>query len=388
MSNCLDSSSTALLPFKVTVQYKLRTCTFQQRKLGAATDTHREAQISNAKRGGRTALLSRTVTCLTLGEGWVANLMVYMIQEFHITSINSALISNIVNGFVNLFPVLGAIIADSFLGSFQVIWISSFISLLGTILLDSTATFDSLRPQRCDIGLSLCKAPSKVQFAVLYSGIALACLGLGGLRFTLATMGANQFEIPQHQGIFFNWFFILTYASTVISSAAFVYIEDNLSWRLGSGLNIAANLADVDSSVADSTQINGVGHVLNKIGMVVSSVVESRRLKIAYAHHLQDQPGSLVPMLALWLFPQLVLVGIGEAFHFPGQVQLYYQEFPASLRGTATSMITLILGIGLCLSTALIDIVRKATGYYLVCSWNYRYRNVEKEVDNDSGFVK
>ncbi|KDO73110.1 hypothetical protein CISIN_1g045564mg, partial [Citrus sinensis] len=245
MSNCLDSSSTALLPFKVTVQYKLRTCTFQQRKLGAATDTHREAQISNAKRGGRTALLSRTVTCLTLGEGWVANLMVYMIQEFHITSINSALISNIVNGFVNLFPVLGAIIADSFLGSFQVIWISSFISLLGTILLDSTATFDSLRPQRCDIGLSLCKAPSKVQFAVLYSGIALACLGLGGLRFTLATMGANQFEIPQHQGIFFNWFFILTYASTVISSAAFVYIEDNLSWRLGSGLNIAANLAGV-----------------------------------------------------------------------------------------------------------------------------------------------
>lgn len=155
--------------------------------------------------------------------------------------------------------------------------------------------------------------------------------------------------------------------------------------------------------------------MLNRIGMVVSSVVESRTLKIAYAHHLQDQPGSLVPMLALWLFPQLVLVGIGEAFHFPGQAQLYYQEFPASLRGTATSMITLILGIGLCLSTALIDIVRKATGwlpdninsgrldemywtvfvlsvlnvgYYLVCSWKYRYRNVEKEVDNDSGFVK
>ncbi|GAY38260.1 hypothetical protein CUMW_035320 [Citrus unshiu] len=202
--------------------------------MGAATDTHREAQISNAKRGGRTALLSRTVTCLTLGEGWVANLMVYMIQEFHITSINSTLISNIVNGFLNLFPVLGAITADSFLVSFQVIWISSFISLLGTILLASTATFDSLRPQRCDIGLSLCKAPSKVQFAVLYSGIALACLGL-----------ANQFEIPQHQGIFFNWFFILTYASTVISSAAFVYIEDNVSWRLGFGLNIAANLAGV-----------------------------------------------------------------------------------------------------------------------------------------------
>lgn len=62
MGNCLDSSSTALLPFKVTVLYKLRTCTFQQRKMGAATDTHREAQISNAKRGGRTALLSHACT--------------------------------------------------------------------------------------------------------------------------------------------------------------------------------------------------------------------------------------------------------------------------------------------------------------------------------------
>lgn len=47
---------------------------------------------------------------------------------------------------------------------------------------------------------------------------------------------------------------------------------------------------------------------------------------------------SLVPMLVLWIFLKLVLIGIGEAFHCPGQIQLYYQEFMASLQTTATSV--------------------------------------------------
>ncbi|ESR37910.1 hypothetical protein CICLE_v10030110mg, partial [Citrus x clementina] len=350
-----------------------------------------------------------TITCLTLGEGWVANLMVYMIQEFHITSINSTLISNIVNGFLNLFPVLGAITADSFLVSFQVIWISSFISLLGTILLASTATFDSLRPQRCDVGLSLCKAPSNLQFAVLYAGIALACLGL-----------ANQFEIPQHQGIFFNWFFILTYASTVISSAAFVYIEDNVSWRLGFGLNIATNLAGVVIYLSGKhfylfDKPNGSPFLV--LSSRSEDYYQEQNAITSLMAATLEQKFSLCspPPRPTWFFGAnvglMAITATSFGWHwgsinFPGQVQLYYQDFPASLRGTATSMITLILGIGLCLSTALIDIVRKATGwlpdninsgrldemywtvfvlsvlnvgYYLVCSWKYRYRNVEKE---------
>ena len=68
-------------------------------------------------------------------------------------------------------------------------------------------------------------------------------------------------------------------------------------------------------------------------------------------------------MLALWLFPQLVLVGIGEALHFPGPVSLYYQEFPTSLKSTSTAMIALIIGISFYLSTALIDLVRRVTGW-------------------------
>ncbi|KAK4850013.1 hypothetical protein QYF36_003036 [Acer negundo] len=565
---------------------------------GSISSNDREAQISNSgsKRGGWITFpfLAGTVTGLTVaGMGWSANLIVYLIEEFNIMSIDAAQIVNVLNGCTNLFPVIGAIIADSFFGSFSVISVSSVISLLGTVLLALTASLNSLRPPQCEIGSSLCKSPSKLQLAVLYGGLALGCIGLGGGRFTLATMGANQFNKQKDQGIFFNWYFFAFYVSSVISSTAIVYIQDNVSWTLGFGLCIAANFVGLvlfllgkrfylldkpngspftslarvivatlrkrklvlssriedyyqehnnglannigaddqitlkqsfrflnraalktdgdirpDGSIAKpwrvctvqqvedlktlirifplwsssiflSTTIGivmsltilqaltmdrhlgpsfrfpagsilviilisaslfitlidrlliptwqkltggslttplqqiGFGHVLNLAGMVVSALVESKRLKIAHANHLQDQPGSMVPMLAVWLFPQLVLVGIGEAFHFPGQVALYYQEFPVSLRSTSTAMIALIIGIGFYLSTAIIDLVRRVTdwlpdnlnngrldnvywtlaviaainfGYYVVCSMLYKYRNaVDKGEDDISG---
>ena len=149
----------------------------------------------------------------------------------------------------------------------------------------------------------------------------------------------------------------------------------------------------------------GLSHVLNFFSMVVSALVESKRLKIAHLHHLQGQVEAIVSISALWLFPQLVLVGMGEAFHFPGQVGLYYQEFPTSLHSTATAMISLVIAVAYYLSTGLIDLFHKVTkwlpddinqgrvdnvywtisligvinfGYYLVCAKCYKYQNVEE----------
>lgn len=62
--------------------------------------------------------------------GWILNVIVYLIQEFNVKSIDATQISNVLNGCTSLFPVLGAIIADSFLGCYSVIWISSLISFL------------------------------------------------------------------------------------------------------------------------------------------------------------------------------------------------------------------------------------------------------------------
>ena len=61
--------------------------------------------------------------------GWASNLIVYLITKY-VKNIAATKINNIVLGCFSLFPVAGAIIADSFLGSFPVVLIFSFVSLL------------------------------------------------------------------------------------------------------------------------------------------------------------------------------------------------------------------------------------------------------------------
>ncbi|KAL0418156.1 UNVERIFIED_CONTAM: protein NRT1/ PTR FAMILY 2.7 [Sesamum radiatum] len=523
-----------------------------------------------------------SVAGLTLAAGgWMNNLIVFLIQEINIKSINAAQISTVVFGCSNFFPVLAAILADSFLGCFSVIWISSLISLLGLILLVLTVTVDGLRPPDCETGSSFCANPSRIQYAILFAALALVSMGLGGTRFTLTTIGANQFNRLKHQTTYFNLYFFTLYFSSFISATGIVYVEDNLSWVWGYGICIAGNMmglamflagsrfyyrdkpqgspfmslarvvvacvrkrnagvssesanyyyGDADgvkgageeaptksfrilnraalktegdvlpngsiskpwklctvqqvedlkslirilplwsSSILLSTPIGiqgsltvlqalttnrhlshhfqipagsmtvftlistavsltlfdhflwpmwkrvagknptslqqiGVGHVFNITSMAVSAIVESKRRAAATSHHLQ---GGL--MSILWLVPQMVIVGIGEAFHFPGQVALYYQEFPTCLKSMATALVAMQIGVAYYLSTAVVDFVRRVTewlpddiddgrvdnvywllvvigvfnfGYYLVCSWLYKYKNVHHQSVSES----
>ncbi|KAI6669341.1 hypothetical protein NL676_004226 [Syzygium grande] len=479
---------------------------------------------------GAVALLSVGAT------GWMANLIVYLIKEFNMNRIDAAQINNVINGCFCLLPILSAIIADSVLGCFLVASISSFIASIGIVLLSLTATLNSLRPEQCGNKSSSCKAPSNLQFGVLYTGIVLATLGAAGVRFTTATLGANQFESQKDQSTFFNWFFFAQYAGFVLSCMLIVYVEDSVSWAFGFWFSVTANFiglavlvvgnryyrhetpqgspllslarvlvasfrkwklqltlnrdefyygrdgqskeVDVppkknfrflnraavktdgdtksDNSIARpwrlctvqqvedlksvikvlplwsstvflstpiavqnsmtvlqaltmdrhvgphftipassilvmimiSTSVSlalmdrlqslfplwkkltgspptvlhriGMGHLLNALAMIVSALIESRRLRRS---HLQNVNNHTAPMSALWLFPQLILVGIGEAFHFPGQVLLYFQEFPANLRNSATAMISAAIGIAYYLSTLLVDLVRRSTGW-------------------------
>lgn len=83
-----------------------------------------------------------TRTLLTLAvAGFSSNLIVYLINEFNVNRIDSAQIYNVVNGCMALFPLLLAIIADTFLGCFNVIWISTLISLMVSLFNFSSHAF-------------------------------------------------------------------------------------------------------------------------------------------------------------------------------------------------------------------------------------------------------
>ncbi|KAL8516118.1 hypothetical protein ACS0TY_014698 [Phlomoides rotata] len=458
----------------------------------AANNTDGEAAplaTADRSRGGwaTAPFIIATMFWLTLAAGgWLNNLIVFMINEFNIKSISAAKINSVVSGCANFFPLIGAILADSLLGCYSLIWISSLISLLGLILLVLTVTVDGLRPPPCEPSSKFCNPPSPFQYTVLYSALGLVCIGVGGTRFTLATMGANQFTKITHQATYFNWYFCSLYTASFVAITGIVYVEDSLSWGWGFGICIAANAlglalfligsrfyncdkpqaspftsllrvvvasvrkrkAVISSESADyyhgvkgviaegptkrfrvlplwsssiflgtpigvqlsltvlqalttnrhlrhrfqfpagsiivfsfiSTVIGvtlidhclwplwkklsgntptylqqlGIGHVLNVASMAVSALVESKRRSAAASHH---------QITVAWLVPQMVLVGLGEAFHLPGQVGLYYQEFPSSMKSLATAMVAMLIGVAFYLSSGVIDFMRRVTDW-------------------------
>ncbi|KAJ0810894.1 putative proton-dependent oligopeptide transporter family, MFS transporter superfamily [Helianthus annuus] len=69
-------------------------------------------------------------------------------------------------------------------------------------------------------------------------------------------------------------------------------------------------------------------------------------------------------MSVFWMVPQLVVVDVGEGFLFPGQVMFYYQEFRKSIKSTAAAMVVVvIIGIAFYLGTAVVNLIRKTTGW-------------------------
>ncbi|WMV56368.1 hypothetical protein MTR67_049753 [Solanum verrucosum] len=129
--------------------------------------------------------------------GWTSNLIVFLINEFNMKSIDAAKVFNVVSGLTTILPIVGGIIAYSYLACFTVISISSFISALGILLLLLTITIDALRPQACGDGSNLCTSPSTNQYVFLYVSLALASIGIAGTRFTIAPSNLIRQNIKQ-----------------------------------------------------------------------------------------------------------------------------------------------------------------------------------------------
>lgn len=232
--------------------------------------------------------------------GATSNLIVYLIEEYNIKSIDAAQIFNIINGCINLAPIVGAVISDSFFGCFAVVAASSVLFFLvlpssnlhlfsqicssttfrqpqGTALFTSTATAGALRPPPCQPASSAaCREPSAGQNALLYMAVTLLCMGAGGTGFNMATMGANQFDRPADQGTFFNWYFFVMNVGAIIGSTVVVYVQDNVSWGWGFGACAAASAAGVTalllgaryyrSAVPEMSPLLGLARVLVAAG--------------------------------------------------------------------------------------------------------------------------
>ncbi|XP_071687693.1 protein NRT1/ PTR FAMILY 5.2-like [Rutidosis leptorrhynchoides] len=176
--------------------------------------------------------------------GIATNLVLYLTREMKegtVTSSNS--VTNWV-GTVWMTPILGAYIADTYLGRYWTFMVASVIYLLGMCLLTLVVTVPSLKPPSCGKNVSYLdcdKKPSSFQIGIFYCALYIIAFGAGGTKPNISTMGADQFDDfdPKERAqklTFFNWWMFSIYFGTLFSGTFLVYIQDNVGWELGYGI--------------------------------------------------------------------------------------------------------------------------------------------------------
>ncbi|KAL3638716.1 hypothetical protein CASFOL_016623 [Castilleja foliolosa] len=133
--------------------------------------------------------------------GISSNLISYLTGPLGQSTATAAANVNAWSGTASLLPLLGAFLADSFLGRYRMIILASALYILGL-------------------------------------GFALA---QGGHKPCVQAFGADQFdeqdpEECKAKSSFFNWWYFSFCGGVLVALLALTYIQDNLSWGLGFGI--------------------------------------------------------------------------------------------------------------------------------------------------------
>ncbi|KAI8529570.1 hypothetical protein RHMOL_Rhmol12G0235100 [Rhododendron molle] len=175
--------------------------------------------------------------------GLLSNMILYLMEEYHIGVIEGTNILFFWSAATNFFPLFGAFISDSYLGRFLTIGLGSIFSLLGMVLLWMTTVIPQARPPYCNqLKGESCKSPTESQYATLLFSFVLMSIGAGGIRPCSLAFGANQVDQrdnPNNKQVlekFFSWYYAAISISVIIALTVIVYIQDNAGWKVGFGV--------------------------------------------------------------------------------------------------------------------------------------------------------
>ncbi|OXU26213.1 hypothetical protein TSAR_013684 [Trichomalopsis sarcophagae] len=146
----------------------------------------------------------------------------YLVDILLYTETMATVIYHTFTMFAYFFPLLGAMLADSYLGKYRTILYLSIVYAVGQLLLAVSSVPPlglpvSLYPQRISL-LSYCT--SNWEFSIL--GLLMIALGTGGIKPCVAAFGGDQFKLPQQEpylAVFFSLFYFSINSGSLISTA-------------------------------------------------------------------------------------------------------------------------------------------------------------------------
>lgn len=146
------------------------------------------------------------------------------------------------SGAAMLSPLLGAFVADSFLGRYRTIVVASLLYILGLGFLTLSALLPNPKPSDCQSAANeIACSPPLLQIIFFFSALYLIAIAQGGHKPCVQAFGADQFdgrdpEECKARSSFFNWWYFGMNIGITVTNVVTTYIQDNLSWALGFGI--------------------------------------------------------------------------------------------------------------------------------------------------------
>ncbi|KAL5540111.1 hypothetical protein UlMin_044198 [Ulmus minor] len=173
--------------------------------------------------------------------GMGTNLVNYLKTRLNQGNVTAA--NNVTNwsGTCYITPLIGAFIADAYLGRYWTIASFSIIYVIGMTLLTLSASVDGLKPSCDKTGCH----PTGGETAVFFISLYLIALGTGGIKPCVSSFGADQFDDNdeterEKKSSFFNWFYFSINVGALIASSVLVWIQMNVGWGWGFGIPAVA----------------------------------------------------------------------------------------------------------------------------------------------------
>ncbi|KAL5219126.1 hypothetical protein ABZP36_019810 [Zizania latifolia] len=238
--------------------------------------------VLRSKRGGWTACSFTVVYELferMAYYGIASNLVIYLTDRLHQGTVEASNNVTYWSGAVFTMPLLGAYVADAYLGRYWTFVAGSAIYFMGMVLLTLSVTIPSLKPPPCNG--SVCPPVSSLQLGVYFGGLYIIAFGNGGTKPNISTIGADQFDEfhpreKMQKLSFFNWWMFTIFVGILFSSTVLVYLQDNISWSIGYGIPTLGLLISISIFLAGTPRYRHKvpqGSPFTRMGKVVAAAV-------------------------------------------------------------------------------------------------------------------
>ncbi|XP_034677019.1 protein NRT1/ PTR FAMILY 5.10-like isoform X1 [Vitis riparia] len=174
--------------------------------------------------------------------GIEANLINYLTGQLGQSTAAAAKNVNTWFGVSALLPLVGAFVADCYVGRYRTIVAASLLYVLGLGLLTLSAVYSSQSLSDCQNTEKIMScSPSRPQVLFFFFSLYLVAVAGGGHKTCNQAFGADQFdgqdpEECKAKSSFFNWCSFCLCIGLSVSMLTLSYIQDNLNWVLGFGI--------------------------------------------------------------------------------------------------------------------------------------------------------